>query len=273
MQGGGGRKKRELTEEQQQLASDNINLVYFYAEKFAPTVNLEKEEIQAVMMFGLCKAVATWDPKKSKLSTYATRCMRNELFMRLRQEKRWRRQSYLSDIAIKSDRVGEEDDAASWEAFIFDKEETTLEDRVETEVTVERLKAWLAQQEEYMNPTTAKVVQIWLDNPQSTQADLAKFTEVSQAQVSRILTRVKKHIIGVFFRGDHAYLYGGGVEESELANEFLHQSRPSPVPPLPADEAPREARNIYPFIEIRETGYVQLAYDFHKEAGDTEETS
>lgn len=268
MQGAGGkRKKMQLTEDQQRLAEENINLVYFYAEKFANTCALDKEEIQAVMMYGLCKAAATWNPEKSKLSTYATRCMRNELFMRLRQEKRWRRQTHLSDVAIKSDRVGEEDESASWEAFMYDKEETALEEKVETAVTVERLKEWLGEQEEYMNPTTRKVVQIWLDNPEKTQADLAKITEVSQAQVSRILTRVKKHIISVFFRGDEDWLYGGGAGESELSNEFVgHTSRPTPQQSLNVLEVvPDPKPGEYPVVESEvfvARSFKQLAYDF-----------
>lgn len=270
MQGTGGKRKPlHLTEEQQRLAEENINLVYFYAEKFVKTCNLDKEEIQAVMMFGLCKACATWNPARSKLSTYATRCMRNELFMRLRQEKRWRRHSYLSDIAIKSDRVGEEDDSASWEAFMYDKEETPLEEKVEICVTVERLKAWLSEQEEYMNPTTLKVVQIWLDNPQKTQADLAKITEVSQAQVSRILTRVKKHIISVFFRGDDNWLYGGGAGESELSNEFVSHAKKTEEPALNLPEiAGVVVYREYPIVETevatRVITYQQLAYDFQE---------
>jgi RNA polymerase sporulation-specific sigma factor len=220
----GGKKKLELTDEQRVLVEENVKLVYFYAEKFVSSCPLDKDEIHAVMMYGLCKAAGTFKPDKSKFSTYATRCMRNELFMRLRQEKKWGRASYLNDIAMKADRM-DDDDSASYEAFMYDKDDTPIEDQAVNTVTVERLKEWLLKQEKHMNDTTKKVVTLWVQNPGMTQADLAEQTNVSQAQVSRILKRMKDQIISTFFRGDDSWFTGNMSGESELSNEFMALSR------------------------------------------------
>lgn len=224
--------KIKLTEAQQELVEKNINLVYFYAEKFVGTVPVEKDEIHSVMMLGICKAAVTFNPEKSKFSTYATRCMRNELFMRLRQENKWNRQAYISDIAARTDRQGENVDSGDQEDFILiDKSAPPLEDAAIIKVIVEQLTVWLNEQEAYMNPTTKKIIRAWLDNPEWTQAELAKETKVSQAQVSRILKRVKNQVISTFFRGNKDWLHDEQGRESELSREFMELSKERPVTP------------------------------------------
>ena len=62
----------------QQLISDNMNLVYSVVSKEYPTY-LHDEDIVQSGMLGLCKAAEAWDESKSKFSTYAWRCIRNEI--------------------------------------------------------------------------------------------------------------------------------------------------------------------------------------------------
>lgn len=245
-------KRIQLTEEQQRIVEENIKLVYYYADKFVGVCPLEKEEIEAVMMLGLCKAVATYQPGKSQLSTYATRCMRNELFMRLRQEKKWRRQLYLSDIAIRADKT-DDDENASYDAFLYDRDAKALEDNAITNVTVERLKEWLHKQEKYMNPTTKKVIDIWIANPEKTQAELAELTNVSQAQVSRILKKIKSQIIDTFFRGNKNWLYGDNDYESELSREFMEWETDSAY-----EEVASSLQNVE---ELPPNEWKQLSFD------------
>lgn len=260
----GNRKSLHLTEEQQRLVEDNVRLVYYYAEKFVSSCPLDRDEIQGIMMYGLCKSAASFNPEKSKFSTYATRCMRNELFMRLRQDKKWQKLSYLSDIATSTDRMdmGE----SSWEEFIDRPGDKTLEYEAEIKITVEQLKEWIYSQEEYMNRTTRKVVHWWIENPQKTQADLAIITNVSQAQVSRILGRVKEHIISTFFRGDRNWLYGEG-EESELSNDFMDAPEGlfTHYPP-PADTYTEDTEDddLFPLSEVlnKKYSYSQVVFNF-----------
>lgn len=240
-------KQLVLTEQQQELVEKNMKLVYFFAEKFVGMCALDRDEIHSVLSFGLCKAAATFDPEKAKLSTYATRCMRNELFMRLRQEKKWRRQAYLSDIASKADRMGE-DAGTSFEAFIQDKESRSIPDDAVNKVTVDNLKIWLNTQEKFMNPTTRKVINMWVEKPDRTQAELAQLTTVSQAQVSRILKKIKALIISTFFRGDQNWLYGDS-SESELSTDFMNMMRTDPVEELEDD---LEEELVHEFNEMEQ---------------------
>lgn len=66
-------------ENKQQFIEDNIPLVYHIIAKEYPTYRYDEDIIQSGMV-GLCKAVENWDENKSKFSTYAGRCIRNEIY-------------------------------------------------------------------------------------------------------------------------------------------------------------------------------------------------
>lgn len=61
-----------------QLIEENMNLVYSVVSKEYPTYLYDEDIIQSGML-GLCKAADSWDESKSKFSTYAWRCIRNEI--------------------------------------------------------------------------------------------------------------------------------------------------------------------------------------------------
>lgn len=71
---------------QQQLIEDNINLVYSLISKEYPTYVYDEDIIQSGML-GLCKAANTWDDSKAKFSSYAWKCIRNEIYQEFRRRK------------------------------------------------------------------------------------------------------------------------------------------------------------------------------------------
>lgn len=62
----------------QKLIEDNMNLVYSYVSKYYPTY-LQDEDIIQCGMLGLCKAAEAWDETQSKFSTFAFKCIGNEI--------------------------------------------------------------------------------------------------------------------------------------------------------------------------------------------------
>ena len=60
------------------LIEDNMKLVYYIVSKEYPTFLHDEDIIQSGML-GLCKAAQHWDSTKSKFSTYAGKCIRNEI--------------------------------------------------------------------------------------------------------------------------------------------------------------------------------------------------
>ena len=71
----------------QQLIEDNMKLVTYIINKYYPTF-LSDEDIFQCGMLGLCKAANTWDETKSVFSTYAVKCIRNEIRCEFRRRKK-----------------------------------------------------------------------------------------------------------------------------------------------------------------------------------------
>lgn len=85
----------------QQLIEDNMNLVYHVVHRNYPTY-IDDEDIVQCGMLGLCKAADKWEDGKSQFSTFACKCIRNEIAMEFR--KRAKHQGVLSlDYEVDGD--------------------------------------------------------------------------------------------------------------------------------------------------------------------------
>lgn len=69
------------------LIKDNIPLVYHIINKYYPTYTKDEDIIQAGML-GLVKASKNYSNQKSKFSTYAGVCIRNEIVNELRYRQK-----------------------------------------------------------------------------------------------------------------------------------------------------------------------------------------
>lgn len=89
------------------LIEYNLRLVAHIAKKyFSP--DRDKDDLISIGTIGLIKAIDTFDEKKgSRLVTYASRCIDNELLMMLRQEKKRSKEVSIYD-PIGTDREGNE---------------------------------------------------------------------------------------------------------------------------------------------------------------------
>lgn len=67
-----------MNDEQEKLVIDNMTLVHFIISKYYPTFCGNEDVIQSGMV-GLCKAANTWKSSKSTFSTYASKCILNEI--------------------------------------------------------------------------------------------------------------------------------------------------------------------------------------------------
>lgn len=82
-------------QEVEQAVTDNQNLVRFVIKKFFPDF-YDDEDVFQVGWIGLWKACISYDSSKSKFSTFAVRCIINEIRMELRSRaKLWQ----FGDIA------------------------------------------------------------------------------------------------------------------------------------------------------------------------------
>jgi len=70
------------------LMERNLRLVVHIAKKFN-NVNIDPDDLFSIGAIGLIKAVNTFKPNKNfKLSTYASRCISNEILTQIRRNKR-----------------------------------------------------------------------------------------------------------------------------------------------------------------------------------------
>lgn len=84
----------------------NMRLVAHVVKKYQ-CPEIEQEELLSIGTIGLIKAIATVDAEKGRLSTYAARCIENELLMYFRSRKKVSREvSYYEPIG--TDREGNE---------------------------------------------------------------------------------------------------------------------------------------------------------------------
>ena len=89
------------------LVEYNLRLVAHIVKKYQ-TANRSSEDLISIGTIGLIKAINTYDDDKgTKLVTYASRCIENELLMRLRQERKEAREVSLYE-PIGTDRDGNE---------------------------------------------------------------------------------------------------------------------------------------------------------------------
>lgn len=84
----------------------NMRLVAHIVKKYQCPEN-EQEELISIGTIGLIKAIATVDAEKGRLSTYAARCIENELLMYFRSRKKISKEvSYYEPIG--TDKEGNE---------------------------------------------------------------------------------------------------------------------------------------------------------------------
>ena len=87
------------------LIEHNLRLVAHVVKKYQGTGE-DTDDLISIGTIGLIKAVTTFNPQKaSRLSTYAARCIENELLMMLRQEKKILREVSLYE-PIGTDQEG-----------------------------------------------------------------------------------------------------------------------------------------------------------------------
>ena len=83
------------------LVEDNMNLVYFAISKYYPTY-IHDEDIIQTGMVGLCQAAKRWEEGRGTFSTFAVKCICNEINMEFRQRNKHKGVLSL-DYEVESD--------------------------------------------------------------------------------------------------------------------------------------------------------------------------
>lgn len=97
---------QEAAKAREILIERNLRLVAHIAKKYQ-NVDEEMEDLISIGTIGLIKTISSFDAGKGKLSTYASRCIDNELLMLLRSKKKSSREVSLFE-PIGTDKEGNE---------------------------------------------------------------------------------------------------------------------------------------------------------------------
>lgn len=163
------------------LVEYNLRLVAHIVKKYQ-TGNRSTEDLISIGTIGLIKAINTYDTDKgSKLVTYASRCIENELLMRLRQERKeaWEISLYEP---IGTDREGNE-------INLMDVIRMDEENVLSNVITSESLRNINEIFTEVLDAREQEVITLrygLYDNRELTQKEISNRLHISRSYVSRI---------------------------------------------------------------------------------------
>ncbi|WP_034634637.1 RNA polymerase sporulation sigma factor SigK [Desulfofundulus thermocisternus] len=176
----------------QVLIERNLRLVAHIIKKFDHTGE-DFDDLISIGTIGLIKAVDTYNPEKStRLATYASRCIENEILMHLRARKRIRTELSLYD-PIGVDKEGNEISFID----VLGTDPEIVSDIVAGQMEQDRL--W--KQLEQLSPQERKVLVLRFglkDGARRTQREIARRLGISRSYVSRIEKRALSRLTQYF---------------------------------------------------------------------------
>ncbi|TCL56607.1 RNA polymerase sporulation-specific sigma factor [Kineothrix alysoides] len=187
LQKGSSEKAREAREI---LIERNLRLVAHIAKKYQ-NVDEDMEDLISIGTIGLIKAVASFDASKGKLSTYASRCIDNELLMLIRSKRKTSKEVSLYE-PIGTDKEGNEINLLD----IIETEQVDVIDRMELCSDLKKLARLL----EKLEGREKEIVflRYGLETGREvTQREIGERLGISRSYVSRI----EKRALGKLKRG------------------------------------------------------------------------
>ena len=174
------------------LTEHNLRLVAHIAKKYQ-NVDEEMEDMISIGTIGLIKAIDSFDAGKGKLSTYASRCIDNELLMFLRAKKKTSREVSLYE-PIGTDREGNEINLLD----IIEQDQIDVIDRMEAEDKLSRLSGLI---HDTLNDREREIITLryGLTNEyEVTQREIGRKLGISRSYVSRIEKRALEKLREAF---------------------------------------------------------------------------
>ena len=166
----------------QRLIEHNLRLVAHIIKKHYANAR-DQEDLISIGTIGMIKAVDTFDSSKgSRLATYASRCIENEILMHFRATKKTERDISLSD-PIDTDSEGRPLTLMD----VLAQEDTILED-LEQRMNLGRLEEYIRTCLEPREQTVLRL-RYGLTGEPLTQWQVADKLGISRSYVSRLETR------------------------------------------------------------------------------------
>ena len=166
------------------LIERNLRLVVHVCKKYANT-NIDQDDLHSIGTIGLIKGINSFNVKKgSKLSTYVSRCIDNEVLMYLRSTKKLNSEVYLNEPIGK-----DKDDNVITLEEVLESDNKSIEEEVDTKI---KIKEMYDKIKEILKDREKTIIELRFglngDKPK-TQKEIAKLMGISRSYVSRIETK------------------------------------------------------------------------------------
>ena len=177
----GDEKAREV------LINHNLRLVSHIVKKYSNS--LEADDLISVGTIGLIKAVDSFKGNRGVLlSTYASRCIENEILMLIRANKKHK--DILSLNTILSPKADSDDMELA--NLIPAEDEDEVFSQVETQVLMQDIEKVMKEKLTKMEQEILKYRYGIMGYPQKTQKEVADIFNISRSYISRIETKIIK---------------------------------------------------------------------------------
>ena len=163
----------------------HLGLVAFIANKFGNTL-YDPEDLRSVGAIGLIKAARTFDPTIAKWTTYASRCITNEILMMIRREKKHVYQLSLDDSVP----MNKEDCDITFHDVIHDHS-----DFYEEWVLQTNCKEILDYASKNLRGNELKIYNILLEDSDLSQYEIGIMLNLSQSYISRLINKIKVKMV------------------------------------------------------------------------------
>lgn len=170
------------------LIERNLRLVAHITKKYS-TSNVDQDDLISIGTIGLIKGINSFNiDKGSKLSTYISRCIDNEILMHLRATKKLGAEVYLNEPIGK-----DKDDNVITLQEILENDERNIEEEVDIKL---KIKLLYDKMKSILKDREKKILELRFGlggHKPKTQHEIAKMLGISRSYVSRIETKsIKK---------------------------------------------------------------------------------
>lgn len=178
------------------LIEHNLRLVAHIAKKYESS-NVMQEDLISIGTIGLIKAVDSYsNHHQTKLATYASRCIDNEILMFLRYNKKTR-----LDVSMNETIGKDKDDGEITLMDIIPLAQPEIIDTIHLNNRIAKLLSYL----DVLNPREREIIEFryGLNLKKSlTQKDIAKHYNISRSYVSRIEKRALTKLLRCFLEDE-----------------------------------------------------------------------
>lgn len=166
------------------LIERNLRLVVHVCKKYANT-NIDQDDLLSIGTIGLIKGVNSFKLEKgSKLSTYVSKCVDNEILMMLRSTKKLNAEVHLNEPIGK-----DKDDNVITLEEVLENDDKCLDDVVDTKMKIKKMYNKIKEVLKDREKTIIELRFGLRGGKPKTQKEIAKMMGISRSYVSRIETK------------------------------------------------------------------------------------